>query len=371
MRIALVITELYPGGAEKCFVNLACYLQRQGHEVRVWQLWPDPPPEKSQLTQQLDDHGILWSSGQAVKAWQFLRATSWLKRELKQFAPDIVQAFLFHANLASALATRKIPCRFFGGARVTQPEGWRQRVQRWSAKRMEKLICVSQSVANHVAQIEGIQAEKLSVIANGIELVDLESPIKLTWAELGIPNDTRVLLFVGRLTEQKGIIEFISTSATRLLQRLPEHHLVIMGDGERATELRELLRLSPFAKRLHHVGWQTAAHQWMRLAELIFLPAKYEGMPNVILEAMAVGKPIASFNVEGVTELLGSDPFARMQMAQARDYEGLESVIVVLAESSDLRSACGAYNRHRATENFQIQQQLAKYEQLYLAAIEK
>ena len=269
MRIALVTTELRPGGAEKCIVNLACYLRNQGHGVQLWQLWPAPPPEKSQLVKQLDDHGILWSSGHAVKAWHFWSATRWLKRELVHFRPDIVQSFLFHANLSSALATRNLNCRLFGGARVSQPERWRQLLQRWSANRMEKMICVSQSVANHVAKFERISEDKLSVIPNGIELIDLSTPVKLQWSSLGLPAQARVLLFVGRLTDQKGIVDFIARSATGLLRQLPNHHLVLMGDGDRSQELRNACQQSPVSARIHRVGWQAEAIQWRRLAERI------------------------------------------------------------------------------------------------------
>ena len=104
MRLALVITELHPGGAEKCFVHLAKFLRQRGHQVRVWQLWPAPPPGKKQLVQQLDQWDIPWSSGNATRPWHFWRATRWLQRELQAFQPDVVQTFLFHANFAGALA---------------------------------------------------------------------------------------------------------------------------------------------------------------------------------------------------------------------------------------------------------------------------
>jgi glycosyltransferase involved in cell wall biosynthesis len=367
MRIALVTTELRPGGAEKCIVNLACYLQKQGHVIQVWQLWPAPPPEKSQLVKQLDDHGILWSSGQAVKAWQFWSATRWLKRELVHFHPDIVQSFLFHANLSTALAVRNLHCRLFGGARVSQPERWRQLLQSWAANRMEKMICVSHSVANHVAKYERISEDKLSVIPNGIELIDLSTPIRVQWSGLGLPPHARVLLFVGRLTDQKGIVDFISQSATGLLRQLPDHHLVLMGDGIRSQELHTACQKSPMAERIHQVGWQADAIEWMRLAETIVLPAKYEGMPNVILEAMSVGKPVASFDVDGVRELLGESSTAKEQMAQSQDFAALETIILRLAQSNDLRATCGINNRQRAKQSFQLTDQLAKYEQLYLS----
>ena len=242
MRIALVITELFPGGAEKCLVHLACFLHREGHDVEVWQLGSAPPPDKATLTERLEREGIAWHSGDIVKPWQFPGGVRWLRRELRRFQPDVTQAFLFHANLAAAIACRGLPCRLFGGARVRQPQRWRQRLQRCASARMEKLICVSESVARHCEHQEGISAERLIVIPNGIEQPEYrsggpESAARLTPSssrratgdgapDIDLPTGARVLLFLGRLADQKGVEPLLRLAADPLLERLPEHHLV-------------------------------------------------------------------------------------------------------------------------------------------------
>lgn len=369
MRIALVITELYPGGAEKCFVNLACYLQSRGHEVGVWQLWPSPPPERRQLTQQLDQHGIAWHSGGARSTWQFIRATRWLRRELIAFEPDVTQAFLFHANVAASLAHRRFPKglsgRLIGGVRVAQPERWRQRLQRWAARRMEKLVCVSQSVAAHCHSIEKIPKDKLLVIPNGLEITAASTDNTVNWSRLGLPSDARVLLFVGRLAEQKGIVEFMSRAAEALLTLLPEHQIVLMGDGEKSVQLRTMARSLPSASRIHLVGWQPQAIEWMREAELLVLPTRYEGMPNVILEAMSVGKPVVSFAVDGVRELLGDADVSDVQSVEPLDWSAFVDAIVALANDRNLQVRCGQANLTRVAAHFQLSEQLARYETLY------
>lgn len=370
MRIALVITELHPGGAEKCFVNLACYLHSRGHQVEVWQLWPDPPPERRQLTQQLGEQGVVWHSGGARSTGQFISATRWLRGELIAFEPDVTQAFLFHANVATSLAHRRFPRRLsgrlFGGARVAQPERWRQRLQRWAAGPMEKLVCVSQSVAAHCHSVEKIPQDKLIVIPNGIELPATTTDNTVGWSRLGLPSDARrVLLFVGRLTEQKGIVEFMSRAVPDLLARLPEHHLVLMGDGEQSAQLRATAQSLPFASRIHLVGWQPQAIEWMRAAELLVLPTRYEGMPNAILEAMSVGKPVVSFAVDGVRELLGNTDTADVQCVEPLDWPALVEALVALARDTSLQVRCGQANWSRAEQHFQLSDQLARYERLY------
>ncbi len=379
MRIALVITELHPGGAEKCCVNLACYLQARGHQVGVWQLWPAPPPDRRQLTAQLDQHGIAWRSGNARSATHFVRATRWLRRELIAFQPDATQSFLFHANLSAALvhglSPSRLPGRLYGGARVVQPERWRQKLQYWAAGRMDKLVCVSPSVAEHCRLQEGIAVDKLLVIPNGLDLSasltenpSTENPSaqnRVCWSAFGLPRQARVLLFVGRLTAQKGIVEFMSRTAPELLAQLPNHHLVLMGDGEQAAELRRLIGLSAAAARIHLVGWQPQPMQWMQAAELLFLPTRYEGMPNVILEAMGVAKPVVSFDVDGVRELLGDEATATAQIVPPRDWPAFGAAIVELANDQALQVSCGQANMLRVRRHFDLNDQLARYEQLY------
>lgn len=369
MRIGLIITELYPGGAEKCFVNLACFLKKQGHDVAVWQLQPPPPAGRDQLLKQLDAEGIAWHSGQVRRAWHFPAALRKLRRELSNFQPDIVQSFLFHANIANVLSTAHLPCRRFGGARVRQPQWWRQRLQGWASRRLEKLVCVSQSVAEHCRECERVAARRLAVIPNGIELDAQAGQGERDGSRWQIPPDAPVILFVGRLTAQKGVEEFFVEASEKLLRGLPTHHLVLMGDGELSGRLETLRQTHQAGARIHLVGWQPNPLSWMRQAECTILPASYEGMPNVILEAMSLARPVVAFEVEGVRELVGSGECASAQLVPPGDWPAFSQAIQRLSSDADLRERCGQANRQRVAEQFQLADQLQKYLQLYMGGL--
>ncbi len=367
MRIALVITELDPGGAEKCLTQLACYLADQGHDVRVFAIGPPPILSQDHFVRELEAHkvpvGFGIGPGSTRTTWAFPKVVRWLKSELRRFAPDVVQSMLFHGNLLTALAADRKKSKLFGGVRVRQPERWRWWLERWASRRMLKLVCVSDDVAGHSEKVERIAPEKLVTIPNGIDLQLVDWVINASkdwqWTKFGLPEDARVLLFAGRLHPQKGIEELV-TRAKDLLATLPQHHLVVMGSGPLECRLRELA-----TERVHIVGWQSSVLAWMHRAEVLLLPASYEGMPNVLLEAMAVRLPFVAFDVDGVRQLLGESPFAANQVASSGDFEQFITLVRGMIVDPKLRVECAAANYARIEGHFQLKNQLAAYAAMY------
>ncbi len=372
MRIALVITELDPGGAENCLTQLACYFADQGHSVRVYAIGPPPIDGQDNLLKLLEAHRVPFSCcippGERRSMRSFPKVVGWLRREFAEFQPQVVQSMLFHGNLASALATKSKHVKFFGGVRVRQPERWRWWVQRWVARRMQKIICVSDDVAAHCIRNERIPASKVLTIPNGIDLKLVRDGIANApvdpWIQFGLPAYARVLLFVGRLHPQKGVSELVER-ADELLMPLTEHHLVVVGNGPLEKQLRDVAATKRCATRIHFAGWQPNAIALMNRAELLLLPAAYEGMPNVILEAMAVGLPFVAFDVDGVRQLLGNVPNCTEQIATPGDFADFIARAIAITNVRELRAKCVAHNRARIEEHFQLQQQLAKYAALY------
>jgi glycosyltransferase involved in cell wall biosynthesis len=368
VRIALTITELDPGGAEQCLVHLACYLKGRGHEVEVFALGATPhrtlgaSPQREALTEQLDRAGVPWKCGPARGAASVLTATRWLQTELIRMQPEIIQSMLFHGNVVTALANRRLKKPHIGGARVSQTQWWRRQAQHWAVGKMRMLVCVSQQVADHCQQIEGIPRQKLVVIPNGIaERKNQDPSTRPTALQACLPSpQTPFLLFVGRLNQQKGI-DALLQQLDAILEPLADYHFVLLGDGPMMQTLRDLIQASQCGPRVHLLGWQPAAHTWMPHARLLLLPSRYEGMPNVVLEAMQAGIPVVTFHVEGISELLGED---NLQVVT----DGIPQFIRrihQLSTDSTLARKLAQQNMQRVAENFRLEDQLAKYERLY------
>ena len=359
MRIDLLITELDTGGAEKCCAELAIFLAQRGHGVRVIALGPRPPASKDSLVQLLEANQVELHFLGGQKWWMLLQVVWKLKKLLKLDRPDVVQSFLWHANVVAAwlVPPRRIP--LFAGIRVAEPLVYRHALDRWAASRSTKTICVSQGVAEWCIQTERIDANKLMVIPNGIAIQTDKRAIPSD--SHAVPDDAKILLFVGRLEIQKGI-DVLLEHANSVLDRLPLHHLVVIGDGSMRHEMNTLAEQGPRG-RIHCLGQRKDVRAWMARSELLLLPTRYEGMPNVILEAMIEGLPVVTTRVEGVAELLGD--YSQQQSVDKEDWTAFCELAVTLSNAPQSRKEMSTANRERAKSEFALEKQLARYESLY------
>ncbi len=362
MKLDIVITELFVGGAERCAVQLALHLKQQNHSVRVISLGASPIGDSAILIRQLEQANIPTHFLDGTGPWHLLRTYRRLKRLVVTDPPELAQAFLFHANVLAAmvypqLKDRSIP--LVGGSRVAETRRTRHPFSRWAAKRMSKIVCVSESVRRWAIQTEGMDREKLLVISNGVETS--ESNDGVPWEDFGIPEQARKLLFVGRLEPQKGIDKLVALAEQFL--PMEDWHLVIVGEGPLGQTLRHKALESTFSRRFHFVGWQANPRAWMRSSDLLLLPARYEGMPNVVLEAMAEGRCVVATDVEGVRECLG--PNAADQIVGRNDWNGFAARVWKLMEGDVRRQELGRLNRAYCQENHNLYRKLDEYESLY------
>ena len=360
MRIDLVITELDTGGAEKCCVDLALFLLRRGHQVRVIAFGSRPDSSKDSLVQSLEANNIKTHFLGGRYWWMLPKIVLKLRHLFKSDRPDVVQSFLWHANVVSALVAPWQGIPFFAGIRVSEPLRNRHSLDRWSVSRSAKAVCVSQGVKDWCVETERMDANKLIVIPNGIAIhqgnrsIDPESP--------NIPIDARVLLFVGRFEHQKGV-DILVQHAEELLRKLPDHHLVLIGIGCMRQQVDELAQLPKLKGRVHCLGIRKDVRAWMARSELLLLPTRYEGMPNVVLEAMAEGLPVVTTRVEGVAELFGDQLDTQSVAKEA--WNDFFELAISLANAPEHRRTLSKANRNRAETEFALDEQLKQYEELY------
>jgi glycosyltransferase involved in cell wall biosynthesis len=367
LRLDIVITELDTGGAETFCVELAKYLSHRGHRVRVIAIGPEPPSSHNRLHKELVQCSIEVHFLGCRSALDFVKATTKLNRLLDRDPPELVQSLLWHANVitAYALGAKKIP--LIGGVRVADPRRWRFWFSRWAAKRMHRVVCVSQSTRNWCAHQEKIPPERLVVIPNGVDSNTIKTRAEEKINHPAFQSERQLLLFVGRLHAQKGL-DVLIDRGDQLLAALPDFDLVIVGDGPMRPQIEVYRRGSIYKDRIFIVGQSDLVPSWMARASLVLLPTRYEGMPNVLLEAMSLGKPIATMAVHGVEELLG-EQWAQ-QAARPNHWDVWEDLVLQLAGDIPRCQRLGEANQVRVKSEFELSRQLEKYEHLYSSSIQ-
>jgi starch synthase (maltosyl-transferring) len=207
----------------------------------------------------------------------------------------------------------------------------------------------------------GISPGKVVVIPNGIDVGRYPvSPADCT--QFGIPAGRQVVTFVGRLEPQKGVIWLLET-APKWLGELPQSDLLLVGDGPLRATLAAKARSLGIADRVHFAGWRPDVPEILAASTLLVLPSQWEGMPNVVLEAMASSRPVVSTDVEGVRELLG--PLTSQQTIPYGDSQDLATKIVRFLANPSIAAETGVKNRARAEEHFALSSMVTAYEKLW------
>ena len=301
-RIAFCITDLDAGGAERCLVQIVRGLDRAEWEPHVFCLAPP-----GALVHELAAAGVPVTCLHMRGLRHAPRILS-LASHLRRFRPRLLQTFLFHGNLAGRLAAKLagVPI-VVSGIRVAEREHqWHVRLERWTRRLVTHHVCVSRAVAEFAIQEQQLQPRDVTVNPNGVDVARFADARPLNPGPYGIPEDARIILAVGRLHHQKGH-DLLIAAAAPIIQQHPDVHLVIVGDGPERSALQSLIDGRQLASRMHLVGRQPDVAPWLKTAALFALPSRWEGMPNVVLEAMAAGLPIVAFDVEGVRELITPD----------------------------------------------------------------
>lgn len=181
-------------------------------------------------------------------------------------------------------------------------------------------------------------------------------------------EDRPMVLFVGRLVEQKGA-RFLIQAASEVQRQLPDVELVVIGDGYMRKELETLARQS--LRRYSFLGVRTPEEvcDWMNRASLVCVPSvsmpsgEAEGFGMVCAEAQAVGKPVVAFNCGAIPEIIRHEETGFI--AAERDWQSLARYLVTLVKDAELRERFGRAGREVVLQEFSLQHCTMHLEGIY------
>jgi len=186
------------------------------------------------------------------------------------------------------------------------PQSWIHGIECWITSRADRVIACSHYMQGHVADVFGVAEERISVIPNGIDPMDLQPVEDLTAlrARFAAPDEKLVIL-VGRLVYEKGF-QLALQALAPIVSRLPGVRFLVAGSGTYEDELKAQAQELALTGHGQFLGWigDDALHSLYRIADLCVVPSIYEPFGLVALEAMASGCPCIVADTGGLREVV-------------------------------------------------------------------
>lgn len=302
MRILFYTGSLNSGGAERQLVYTASGLAREGHQVKILINYPIYH-YKNLLDENIE---VICSNS---SKYTLYKRYYYLIKEILKFKPDVVHSFLGNRNLEAMFISKIFGVR----KRVASVRNASKAEYRYY-KKFEKystdVICNSQRAKNEIEEMYG-KNEKLKVIYNGIDITKykIEKNIDYLKKELKITEENRIGVFIGRISEQKNheecIKAYIELFQNNYLSSGDKLYLIGNILEQNIYEnIINLINKNKMDNNIIYLGERKDIINLLSISDYLILPSKYEGLPNVVMEAMLTNTFVLATNVGGTAELV-------------------------------------------------------------------
>lgn len=349
-------------------------LRRHGIDARI-ACTPGGPWWHAMKARRLPLHPVVLGRDASLRSmWRSFRQLVLLLRRVR---PAVVHLHTPMAGLVGRLAAAwvGVPCVLYTVHGFYFHEGQRPWL-RWVHIGVERALAPLTSGMLFVSGEDARAAHRLGITAgrpskvvpNGIDAARFDPSLRATShgairRELGLAADAQLVVFTGRLTREKGVLDLAAAMAL-LVSTHPRAHVVYVGDAlpsdrdPAMADLRALTHEQPLAGRVHLVGFRDDVARWLAAADVYCLPSWREGLPVALLEAMAMGLPVVTTDVRGCREVAVANRTALI--VAPRDPAGLARAIAALLDDPIRAARMGHAGRERVVQSFALGRQLAR-----------
>ena len=369
MKILYVIDHLGGGGAENQFVETLKRVIARGHSVYCFLV--EGKGIRHDSLAESDVNIVLCDKPSESRST--LRAVLQLRALIKQFRPDVVHSYLMYSAFISrtALIGMDRPLPLFICTEFSSPLRMLDEVSfssakgmllRWSYRATDCVTTTSSGVRDELTEAGYLPDDRMEVIHEGVDLQRIErGDRRVIRDELGIPSNARVVAVVGALVQRKGHA-FLLDAFAGACGQIDDMRLYVVGQGEELDALQSMASSLGIQDKVVFTGYRRDARRFMNAADVFVLPSLYEGMPNVVMESMAIGTPVITTGMYGTLELI--DDGISGILTSPGDTLAIEQGLVRLFKDEALRHSIAA-SAAKKIEQFTFDDTVDRLELLY------
>jgi glycosyltransferase involved in cell wall biosynthesis len=358
------------GGGERHLADLACALQKRGHEV--YAALPPRSPLRSELESLPAANIFTLRLSNAAD----LASAMELARLVREHQIEMVHAHVARDYPLAALAVRRSrPAQLV----ITRHVLFRlNRLHAVTFRQAGRVIAVSRAVESALLNQRILPAHKITVIPNGIDFQCFDASLQgferddLT-RRLNIAPESLLIGTVGEIKPQKGHEDFLRAAALIAREKGSAHFIIAGADatakGEHQRALEGLVRELGLTSRVHFTGWLKAIAPLMASLDLYISASHTESFGLAIVEAMASGLPVVATDTAGALEIIDAEETGLI--VPVGDPQALAACVLDLLGDEEKRARLKTAARARARERFSLDRMVDQTERVYFELREK
>jgi glycosyltransferase involved in cell wall biosynthesis len=354
------------GGPDKTILNSPRYLASNGYRMLCAYMHPPGDPGFEQLRRRAEawEAPLLPVPDRGPWDW---RVAARMLEICRRERVAIWHGHDYKSNALGLLLRPLHPMRL-----VTTVHGWVKHtrrtplyygIDRLCLSRYERVICVSEDLRESCLDC-GVPESRCIVIENAIDTRDFSRTMALEEAkrQLGIPPERLVIGAVGRLSAEKGFDVLIRATDQLLVSGL-DLELLIAGEGDEAIRLRDLVDDLGRSDRIRLLGFRADAFELYQAMDVFALSSFREGLPNVLLEAMAMESPVVATRVAGIPRLIREG--VNGLLVEPGSADALAGALARLLGDAELRATLRRAGRQTVEGRYSFAARMQKIRDLY------
>jgi len=304
--------------------------------------------------------------------WRYdVSALGRARRVAESFRPDVIQTHGYKANLVGVVLKWRLGVPWLAFSHGRTDEGPKTRLYHrlgdFVLRRADRIVAVS--AARKAALIaQGVAPGKIAVVHNAVTLPSGCVDVAAVRRELGLRGDRPLIAVIGRLSPEKGQAHCVGAMAD-VVRALPGVQALLLGEGQDEGCLRAQAASLGLGEAVRFAGYRPDLDRLYPAIDLLVLPSLSEGLPNVVLEAMAHARAVVATRVGGVPEVV--DDGVSGVLVPAADAPALAHAIVEMLQDAPRRAAMGEIARARIVRDFSVHARTERLLALYAGLLRR